>query len=182
MKKTIIALALAFALIAPAGGAHALSCVTLDMYLDHVLTDDTDGTFMFVGTATPVTKNHTQVVMVTKPLKGWVAPEMWIKHNWSQDWKYFCSNGPAKAGESTLFFVSIDPYGSFQGVQTLKADSAEAKAFIAKVEKKVPDTDRGITVATPADRATEVMDQIRILFEVILNMIQELNYWQSKAK
>jgi hypothetical protein len=148
------------------------------MYLDTVVGDGT--TMVFTGTATEV-KNHTQVVSVTKAHQGWVAPKVWVTHPWSTDWQYFCSNGPAKAGEPTVFLVTINEYGSFSVVQTLPANSDLAKELIANLEKN-EDVDAGITEVSAADRASEMRQSIVDLMKALMNMLAELRYWQSEAR
>jgi hypothetical protein len=183
MKKIIIA-AIAFVMVGQAylfaHNAHALSCLPLDMYLETVLKEEGGETTVFVGTATAVTADHTQVVTVSDAVKGWVAPKVWLTHPYSTDWQYFCSNGPAKAGESTLFFVTIDPYGSFTAVHTLPADSAEAKEFIKDAE--AAKIDAGITEATASERANEVSESIKSLLTALVNLFKEFGYWQSESK
>jgi hypothetical protein len=180
MKKSVIAIVLGFALLVPvAPSAHALSCLPLDMYLESVAKEE-DRTLVFIGTATAVTKDHTQVVTVTEALKGWVAPKMWITHNYSNDWQYFCSNGPAKTGEATMFFVTIDSYGSFTAVQTLPANSDDAKEFRVTLEKSK--TDAGIAEATARDRASEVLESIKGLITALMGLMQEFRYWQSISR
>jgi len=177
MRKAIFIAAFMFALTMGAPGAQALSCVPLDMYLDKVLEGEVD-TFVFVGTATKVTEDHTQVVTVTEALQGYVAPELWVKHHYDDTWQYFCSNGPADAGESTVFFMMIDEYGSFTVLQTLDADSKEAKAFVAELKDK--DVDAGITEAKPQDREAEVLSSIQNFFAAFANLLKEFRYWQGR--
>ncbi len=177
MRKNIIALSLALAFLLPGSSAEALSCVPLDMYLESVIKDGE--AHIYIGTATAV-KNHTQVVTVTKPLQGWVAPKIWVEHNYSNDWQYFCSNGPSKAGKSTIFFSTINKYGTFTVQQTLDVDSTEGKAFLETIEKA--DIDAGITEAKPADRADEVRQSIDRLVKALLQMFEEWKYWHSESK
>lgn len=101
-----------------------------------------------------------------------------MKHAYSTDWQYFCSNGPADAGEETVFLVTIGEYGTFNAVQTLDADSKEAKEFIADLEKN--ETDAGITDADPEDREAEVFASIQNLYTAFLELLRELRYWQSR--
>ncbi len=178
MRHSFIALAFALVLFGNVPSASALSCLPVDMYLDTVVENET--TMVFTGTATEV-KNHTQVVTVTEAHQGWVAPKVWVTHPWSSDWQYFCSNGPAKAGEPTVFLVTIDEYGSFSVTQTLPADSDLAKDLITELEKN-DDVDAGITEVTPADRASEMRQSIVDLMKALMNMLAELRYWQSEAK
>ncbi len=161
-----------------AGSAHALSCLPVDMYLDMVVNDENDQTFVFVGTATAVTKNHTQVVTVTKALKENVDPKMWVTHPYDDDWQYYCSGGPADAGESTIFLGTWDAYGSFMVHQTLDVDSAIAKKFMASIEKA--DFDASIRMdTTTEDKAETVKQRIEQLIKVIMGLLDEYRYWQS---
>jgi hypothetical protein len=177
MKKSIIALSLALVFLSQAPSASALSCLPVDMYLDTVPTDET--TFVFIGTATEV-KNHTQVITVSESLKGWVAPQVWVTHPHSTDWGYFCSNGPAKAGEETIFLVNIDQYGRFNVSQTLDADSKMGKDFLEDI-RSTPDVDGGITEVTTEDHVSEVRQMIYDLLKALTGMLTELHYWQSKV-
>lgn len=72
MRKVVVipALALVFAFMAAAPQAHALSCLPLDMYLDTVVNEEGGETLVFTGTATKVTKDHTQVVTVKRHTKA----------------------------------------------------------------------------------------------------------------
>ncbi len=176
MQKGLIAIGLALMLFSGAGSAHALSCLPVEDYLNLVVTDEE--TQVFIGTATKVTSNHTQVVTVTKALKGWVAPKIWVEHQWSQDWQYFCSNGPAAEGKSTVFLTTINEFGVRTVTQTLPADSQMAKDFIADLEKADPDA--GITEATGTDRASELRDSIYNLLKTLVNMFSELKYWETQ--
>lgn len=176
MQKVIIAFSLSLAFIFHATPAEALSCLPVDMYLDTVIGDET--TQIFIGTATDV-KEHTQVVTVTKALQSRMAPQVWVQHPYSKDWKYFCSNGPAKKGESTIFFTTIDAYGSYSVVQTLSVNSDIGKDFLKKIEGE--EIDAGITEATPTDRASEMRQSIIDLIKALINMLTELRYWESVA-
>jgi hypothetical protein len=180
MRKTILIAAIALMFSAGAPGAHALSCLPLDMYLDTVVAEESGETFVFTGTATGVTKDHTQVVTVSEAHKGYVPSKVWVTHPYSTDWQYFCSNGPAKAGETTVFLVRIDAYGSWSVTQTLDADSAEAKDFVKELADAK--TDAGITEATSRDRANEVLESIKGLLAALGNLFAEFRYWQSQAK
>ncbi len=169
------------ALFMGAGSAQALSCLPVDMYLNEVVKEETGETLVFTGTATAVTANHTQVVTVTEAHKGWVAPKVWVQHPYSTDWQYFCSHGPAKAGEPTVFLVRVDgTTGTFSVTQTLTVNSAEAKSFIQALEKE--ETDAGITEATAEDREAEVQNSIMNLLTQLLNLLQELKYWEGQTK
>jgi hypothetical protein len=176
MKRTLIVLSLAVAFMLQAPSAYALSCLPVDMYLESTLKED-DGTFIFKGTATEV-QNHTQVVTVTESIKGWVPAKMWVTHNYSDDWKYFCSNGPAKAGVSTLFFVTVDDHGGWNVNQTIPLTDTLAKDFLKDAD--VADLDGGITETTPENRANEVMESIQNLIKVLVNLLTEYRYWQSQ--
>lgn len=177
MRKNIITFSLAFAFLFQAHSAAALSCLPVDMYLDTVLTEE-DGTFVFKGTATAV-KDHTQVITITDAVKGWVPEKMWVTHNYSDDWKYFCSNGPAKAGEPTLFFVTVDDVGNWQAVQTIPLTDTLAKDFLKDAGNA--DLDGGITETTPEQRRDEMRESISALIKKIIGMITELKYWQSQV-
>lgn len=177
MKYFLIAPLIALVFMASAPAAHALSCLSLDMYLDAVVHEEGGETLVFVGTATEVTKDHTQVVTVTDAKKGWVMQKMWVTHPYSSDWKYFCSNGPAKVGTPTLFLTTINEYGSFNVVQTLDPNSAEAKAFLQKLADK--ETDAGITEATPTERAATVLESIKMLIAALGELLKEYAYWSS---
>jgi hypothetical protein len=179
MKKTILAFSLGLVLLAQASQVHALSCLPVDMYLDTVLTPE-DGTFVFKGTATPMTADHTQVVTITEAVKGWVPSKMWVTHNYSDDWKYFCSNGPAKVGEPTLFFATVDDYGTWQVVQTLPLTDTIAKTFLKEAADE--DLEGGITEATAKARRDEMIDSIQTLIKKVMAMITELKYWETQAK
>jgi hypothetical protein len=177
MRNVVITLSLALLVLAQAPSAHALSCLPIDMYLETTLSPD-DGTFVFIGTATEV-KNHTQVVTVTEAVKGWVPKNMWVTHQYSDDWKYFCSNGPAKPGVSTLFFVTIDDQSTWNVVQTIPVTEKLAKDFLADAHDA--DLDGGITEATAENRRDEMLESINALIKKILAMITEFKYWQSEA-
>ncbi len=177
MKKNIIALSLAFAFLFQGTAAHALSCLPQDMYLETVIKEGVEQ--VYIGTATAV-KNHTQVVTVTEALQGWVAPKVWVEHNYSDDWKYFCSNGPAKAGVPTIFISTINEFGTFTVQQTLTVDSAEGKAFLNALEKA--DVDAGITEATPLDRANELRDSFERIIKALKGMFEEWKYWNAESK
>lgn len=174
MYKNSIAFIIALAFMLPISSAHALSCLPIDMYLESVIGDET--TLVFTGTATEA-KNHAQVVTVTKAHQGWVAPKIWVNHPYSEDWKYFCSNGPAEANTPTIFFVTVDEFGSFSAVQTLKASSEQGKDFLADIAKA--EVDAGITEATPQNRADELMLSMRDLMQKLLNMLAEFRYWEA---
>lgn len=168
-------IALVFLVSAPA--AHALSCLSLDMYLDAVVKEEGGETLVFLGTATEVTKDHTQVVTVTDAKKGWVMQKMWVTHPYSNDWQYYCSNGPAKAGTPTLFLTTINEYGSFNVVQTLDPNSTEAKTFLKKLTDE--NVDAGITEATSAERKATVLESIKTLIAALGELIKEYAYWSS---
>ena len=174
MKKSLIALSLALVFMAP--HAHALSCLPIEDYLESVVKDDE--TRVFEGTATEVTKNHTQVVTVSEAHKGWVPREVWVNHPWSSDWQYFCSNGPAKPGEKTVFIATIDQHGLYSVTQTLDANSELAKDFIAALEDA--GADAGISEATSRERADEILLQVGELLKTLMHMLSELAYWQNK--
>ncbi len=175
MKKFLITISLVFAVLFQVNEAQALRCLPVDMYLDVVVGDET--TQIFVGTATEV-KNHTQVVTVSKVLQGWVAPQVWVNHPYSNDWQYSCSNGPAVVGKPTIFLTIMDQYNARSVTQTLALDSEEGKNLIAAIEKEK--IDAGITDVTAEDRKGELMITIKELIGVLIQMIQEFKYWQSK--
>lgn len=170
--------ALAFGLGFSAPDAHALSCVPTEMYLEGIVEDENDGTFVFTGAALKVTEDHTQVVTVTEAHKGWVAPRVWVEHQYSDDWQYFCSNGPAKAGEPTIFLATVDAFGMFTVAQTLPASSDMAKDFIASLEEAGAEGD--ITEATPDERTSELMESVKRIIALLGNIFAELRYWQSQ--
>lgn len=174
MKKGIIAFSLGLALLLPVAPVEALSCLPVADYLKTVVGDET--TQVFIGTATAV-ENHTQVVTVTKALQGWVAPEVWVQHQYSTDWQYFCSNGPAAAGKSTIFLTTLDQYNARIVTQTIEVDSELGKDFIAQFA--AAEVDAGITEATKEERVAEIKQTIADLLKAIINMLQELKYWQS---
>jgi len=175
MKKYFILFSLGLVLLFQSNEALALSCLPVDMYLEGVVGDEV--TQVFIGTATAV-KNHAQVVTVSKALQGWIAPEVWVQHPYSKDWQYFCSSGPSVEGKPTIFFTIFDQYSSRSVTQTLSLDSKEGKDFIAMIEKEK--VDAGITEATKEERATELLATIKDLIGVLIQMIQELKYWESK--
>lgn len=178
MRKTIITLGLGLALLSSGvQNAHALSCLPIDMYLESVIGDET--TQVFIGTATEVTKAHTQVVTVTKALQSWVAPKVWVEHPYSTDWKYFCSNGPAEAGEPTVFLTTLNEYGTYSVTQTLSPDSVEAKKLIKDLGN-AEDAAAGITEATADERASEVLQTIQNVIKALINLFAEYRYWQSQ--
>ncbi len=174
MKRSILGMTLAFAFVLGVPQASALSCLPTDMYLESVVGDET--TLVFAGTATPV-KNHAQVVTVSKSLQGWVAPTLWVEHPYSTDWQYFCSNGPAKTGESTVFLVTVNEYGTFSVTQTLPANSDLAKELIKDLS--AAKVDAGITETTPEGRANELRDMMSNLIKALLNMLAELKHWEG---
>ena len=175
MKK-IILLSLSSLVIFLAPQAEALSCLPVDVYLEGVVGDD--ATQVFIGTATEV-ENHTQVVTVNESLQGWVAAELFVVHQYSDDWKYFCSNGPAVVGRETIFLTMVDQNSTRLVTQTLAADSKEGRDLIKMIkEEKV---DAGITGATPAERASELRYSIIELIKVLVNMLLELKHLEGKA-
>ena len=175
MRNYIIGLSMAVGLIVYAPSTYALSCVPTDMYLDMVVGDET--TIVFTGTATEV-KNHTQIVTVTKAHQGWISPKAWVEHAYSTDWQYFCSNGPAKAGVSTVFLVTLDQNGSYTVMQTLQANSELAKDLIENIGDE--EVDAGITEANAKDRAESIRESMNNLIKLLLNMLQELRYWEGQ--
>jgi hypothetical protein len=176
MRTGILALAMVSVLTFQAPSAEALSCLPLDMYLESVVNDGT--TQIFIGTATAV-KDNTQVVTVKRALQGWVASEVWVEHPWSQDWQYFCSNGPAAPGKETVFLTTVNEQGMYMVTQTLAANSDLAKGLIATLEKV--GVEGSITEATPAERANEVRQAIIELIKRITGMLAELKYWESRS-
>jgi hypothetical protein len=174
MKKSIIAFSLGLALLLPVTSVQALSCLPVADYLETVVGDET--TQVFIGTATAV-ENHTQVVKVTEALQGYVAPEVWVQHQYSTDWQYFCSNGPAAAGKSTIFLTTPNEYGARMVTQTIEVDSDSGKDFIAKFT--AAEIEAGITEATEEERVMEIKQSIADLLKVVINLLQELRYWQS---
>ncbi len=178
MKKNIIAIGIGIMFLGSASSASALSCLPIDMYLDTVINDGS--TSIFIGTASEV-QNHTQVVTVTKALQGWVASKVWVTHPWSSDWNYYCSNGPAKAGESTVFLVILDEYGSYSVTQTLPVSSDLAQDLMKDLAK-TKDVDAGITEATAEDHALAIRDSIVELLKALMNKFAELKYWQNEAR
>lgn len=177
MQKIIFGLIVVVALLVlNAPEASALSCLPEDEYLETVVGDES--TLIFIGTATEV-KNHTQVVTVTKALQGWVAPSLWVEHPYSNDWEYFCSRGPAKVDEKTIFLTRVNEYGAFSVSQTLPVSSDLAITLIDDLADA--GVDAGITEATPEARASELRDVISNLIKALLNMLAELKYWESKS-
>ncbi len=176
-KNSIFGFGLVVAFFLQASNASALSCLPIDMYLDTVPGDET--TQVFIGKATAV-KNHTQVVTVSKALQGWVASQIWVEHQYSDDWKYFCSNGPAKVGESTVFLTTLNEYGVYTVNQTLPANSALAKELIKNIEAE-DEIEAGITESTPEERMEGLKQSMSDLIKVLLNMLAEFKYWESKV-
>lgn len=176
-RNSIFGFGLIIAFLLSTSNVSALSCLPVDMYLDNVVGDET--TQIFIGTATAV-KNHTQVVTVSKAMQGWVAPSVWVAHPYSNDWQYFCSNGPAKVGESTVFLTTINEFGSYTVTQTLPENSSLAKNLIKNIEAE-DEIEAGITESTPAERADSVRESIMNLIKALLSRLAELKYWESKS-
>lgn len=176
MKKSIIGFGFVVALMLQATSASALSCLPIDMYLDTTIGDET--TQIFIGTATEV-KNHTQVVTVSKALKGWVPSTVWVEHPYSNDWQYFCSNGPAKVGAATVFLTTINEFGTFSVTQTLPANSDLAQKFIKDIEAH-DSTEAGITPVSPTERTASIRESMINLIKVLSNMFAEFRYWESQ--
>jgi len=173
----IIGLGLVVAFALQATSASALSCLPIDMYLDTVVNDET--TQIFIGTGTEV-KDHTQVVTVSKVLQGWVTPTIWVEHPYSEDWKYFCSNGPSKAGEATVFLTTMNEYGAYTVMQTLPLNSDYAKDLIKDIEV-VDDIEAGLSEGIPEERADSLKQSMINLIKVLMNMLVEFKFWESKS-
>ncbi len=176
MRKSLLGIALIGAFLLNTSSASALSCLPIDMYLNSVVGDET--TQIFVGTASPE-KNHTQVVTVTKPLQGWIMNTVFVQHPWSNDWHYFCSNGPPTPGAQTIFLATLDEYGSYSVTQTLPVDSEYAQDLIEALEDG--GAKAGVTEETPEERAQSVRQSIIELIRVLITMLTELSYWESKS-
>jgi hypothetical protein len=174
-RNVLLALGFSFMVLFQASPAAALSCMPVDMYLESAVADDM--TQIFIGKATAV-KNHTQVVTVSDALQGYVAPQVWVEHNYSTDWQYFCSNGPAAEGKETIFVTTFDQYGTRMVAQTIAPESESGKKLLDLIEEKT--VEAGITEATAEERATEVRQTIMDLVKVLMNKLAELKYWQSK--
>ena len=175
MKKSIIALSLFSVMLLGAPQAQALSCLPVDMYLESVVEDDT--TQVFIGTATEV-KNHTQVVTVSKVLKGYVAEKVWVVHPYSTDWQYYCSNGPAPVGKATIFLTIYDENSAHSVTQTIAADSEQGKNLIATLVKE--NVEAGVVEVVAEDRVLELKRSIVELLQLLLNLFSEMQYWQSQ--
>ena len=175
MKKIVVTLSLGLVILFQAPHAEALSCLPVDMYLESVVGDET--TQVFIGTATEA-KNHTQVVTVSEALQGWVGSKVWVEYPYSTDWQYFCSNGPATPGKTTVFITTFDQFGSQMVTQTLALDSDLSKDFVAMIEKK--NLDAGINEVSAEGRAADVKQSIVDLLKVLVGKLQELKFWQNE--
>lgn len=181
MKQNIflsLAVITAIGIGVAAAPAHALSCLPVDMYLKDVV--GKDEVVIFVGTAThqmQADEYTAEVLSIEEVKQGYMENEVFVYHEKSKDWGYYCNQGPAKEGEKGLYIATRDDFGKYTVTQrlaltdplieTLEADldTAEVTGEVGEIAK----TDRMNALMTTI---SDALKQIQILFKEYL-------YWKN---
>lgn len=182
MKSNILIGALALiAVLAPiaAPSAHALSCLSVDMYLKDIV--GKEEIVILVGTATDQIEetNYTaEVLTVSEVKQGYAENEIFAYHRKDATWGYLCNAGPAKNGEKSLYITERDTSGKYQVYQRL----ALTDPLVDTLEADLEDIEMTgiISDVTTTDRMNQIMTIISDLITEIQTLFKEYLYLKAK--
>jgi hypothetical protein len=159
--------------------AHALSCLPVDMYLKDVVGKDGEITIV-VGTVQDQVEasDYTgEVLNITEIKQGYAEKELFVYHQKSIDWGYFCNAGPAKEGEKSVYLLSRDAYGKVLVTQRLSPTDPLAITLLEDLKKA--EIEGSLSDITAQDRQNQIMTTIQDLFKQINILFKEYLYWKT---
>jgi len=159
--------------------AHALSCLPVDMYLKDVVGKDGEITIV-VGTVQDQVEasDYTGEVLNIKEVKqGYADKELFVYHQKSIDWGYFCNAGPAKEGDESVYLLSRDAYGKVLVTQRLSTTDPLAITLFEDLKKT--EVEGNLSDVTAEDRQNQIMTTIQDLFKQIKILFKEYLYWKT---
>ncbi len=155
--------------------AHALSCLSVDMYLKDVV--GKEEIVIFVGKSVDridETSHTAEVLSVSEVKQGYVEEEIFAYHEKDETWGYLCNNGPKEKGTEGLYVGTRDTFGKYLVYQRLELNDPLVKTLDADLKKA--EVVGEVTELSATDRMNQIMTTISELFREIGILLKEYVY------
>ena len=181
MKNNILSLIAGTAVIGAslsAPHAHALSCLSIDMYLDDVIGKEEVVIFTATSLERRDEKGYTsEVLSVTGAKQGYIEKEIFVYHEKDETWGYLCNNGPKEEGSEGVYVATRSEQGTYTVTQRLEMNDPLIKALDADLKKE--EVTGEIVELSKTDRMNQIMTTISDLFTQIGVLLKEYAYWKN---
>lgn len=179
MKQYIFLGIIAIAAIAATGApqAYALSCLSVDQYLETAVGGEE---VIFVGTVSDQIegKNYTaEVITVEEVKQGYAEKEVFVYHQSDETWGYFCNAGPGKDGEKSVYITTQDSFGKYNVTQRLSL--TDPLVISLDEDLKEAEITGSIGEVTKVDRSNQIMTMITDAFKQIQTLFKEYLYFKT---
>ena len=177
---SLLLVVLALGSLTLAKPAEALSCLSVDQYLETVIGNE-DIVVFTATTKDTITKDDytAEALTVTAAHQGYVESATMVYHQKDETWGYFCNNGPKGNNTTGVYVAERDAMGMYQVTERLDTKEAAAVAFLKNLDDK--EAVGEVVELTKEDRIARIYGSISDLFATLGRLLGELTYW-SNAK
>jgi hypothetical protein len=159
--------------------AAALSCLSVDMYLESVVGDESIVIFTAKSIDQIREKDYTaEVVEVAEVKQGYVENTVFVYHQKDFTWGYLCNAGPKdKKGETSLYVAHKDSFGKLNVYQTLSLTDPLVETLDKNLDEAEINGEK--VTLTKTDRLNQIITTITELIHEISILVKEYTYWKN---